>query len=400
MPVVQLPPEVLRSGQLAPVSVRDAEGRLLLGKGVLLSEEQRKMLVLRPLYVDESEGEVFKRSLSGKLDSMLRQNASLGQLATARADASALRGNAAKEEELDHIAVWSNLQVRTRPLMQDPAPADFTGRLHKLQADLLAETEHDADLALLYLVQTATGDTHQYSTTHALLVAVLCELASRQIAGFAPQWRESLRCAALTMNMSMTVLQDQLAAQEDRPTPKQQAVIDAHCAASAVCLRTAGVADPLWLGAVEQHHASSPEALSTLPPVMQLARLLQRADIFAARLSKRRARPALSGTDAVKAAYLNENGQADEAGKAIIQSTGIYPPGSYVRLANGELAVVLRRGANAKAPKAASIVSRSGSALMEPTLRDTKTQPHEVIGGVAPHEVKVRVNLEKLLRLA
>ena len=32
---------------------------------------------------------------------------------------------------------------------------------------------------------------------------------------------------------------------------------------------------------------------------------------------------------------------------AIIKATGIYPPGSYVRLANEEVAVVLRRGTHA-----------------------------------------------------
>ncbi|HEX3139771.1 MAG TPA: phosphohydrolase, partial [Rhizobacter sp.] len=113
-----------------------------------------------------------------------------------------------------------------------------------------------------------------------------------------------------------------------------------------------------------------------------------------------RARPALAASAAVKAAYLDEHQQADEAGKAIIQTTGIYPPGSYVRLGSGELAVVLRRGPHAKAPKVASIISKSGGVLGEPVLRDTRVNPHDVVGGVAPHEVKVRLNMEKLLRLA
>ncbi|MCR5884279.1 hypothetical protein LRS03_16040 [Rhizobacter sp. J219] len=55
MPVIQLPPEILRTGHPAPVSVRDATGHLLLAKGVMVAtEEQRQRLVSRALYVDEA----------------------------------------------------------------------------------------------------------------------------------------------------------------------------------------------------------------------------------------------------------------------------------------------------------------------------------------------------------
>jgi hypothetical protein len=48
----------------------------------------------------------------------------------------------------------------------------------------------------------------------------------------------------------------------------------------------------------------------------------------------------------------------------------------------------------------ASIVSKSGTPLVEPTLRDTRLRPHDVTGGVAPQEVRVRLNMAKLLSLA
>jgi HD-GYP domain-containing protein (c-di-GMP phosphodiesterase class II) len=265
---------------------------------------------------------------------------------------------------------------------------------------VLALVEADADLTLLILVQSTTSDAHHYSVTHSLLVAALCDLAARQLPAFTATWRSSLRLAALTMNMAMTALQDQLALQDEPPSPQQRAVIDRHAPRAVACLREAGVTDESWLQAVEHHHASLAGPLAGHPAGLQLARLLQRADIFSARLSMRRARPAQAATAAIKAAYLDEHLQADEAGKALIQVTGIYPPGSYVRLSSGELAVVLRRGSHAKTPKVASIISRSGTPLGEPAVRDTRLRLHEVVGGVAPHEVKVRLNMENLLRLA
>ena len=401
MPVIQIPPEILRIGHPAPVSVRDATGHLLLAKGVMVaSEEQRQRLVARALYVDELEGDLLKRAMAGKLDSMLRQNAPLGQIARAQPDGAMMSATVAAKPDLDPAMAWTNLQMRGRALLQDPPPSDFLPRLHKLQAEVLELVEADADLAMLVLVQATTSDAHHYSVTHSVLVAVLCELAARQLPGFTPEWRSALRCAALTMNISMTALQDQLALQEEPPSARQRALIDNHAQRAVVCLGEAGVTDPLWLQAVEHHHARLAGPLSGQPPGLQLARLVQRADIFSARLSMRRARPALAASAAVKAAYLDEHQQADDAGKAVIQATGIYPPGSYVKLGSGEVAVVLRRGAHAKTPKVASIVSKSGTALVEPVLRDTRVRPHDVTGGVAPHEVKVRLNMEKLLRLA
>lgn len=401
MPVIQLPPEILRTGHPAPVSVRDATGHLLLAKGVMVAtEEQRQRLVSRALYVDELEGDLLKRALAGKLDSMLRQNAKLGQMARAEVGEVVMAAGGVASAPVDPVTAWANLQMRGRVLLQAPAPADFVLRLERFQAEVLALTETDADLALLLLVQATSSDAHHYSVTHGLLVAVLCELAARQLPSFTPELRQSLRCAALTMNIAMTALQDQLALQEEPPAPLQRALIDNHATRAAACLREAGVSDALWLEAVEHHHATAPGPLAGQSAGLQLARVLQRADIFSARLSMRRARPALAASAAVKAAYLDEYQQADEAGKAIIQATGIYPPGSFVRLASGELAVVLRHGAHAKAPRVASIVSKSGTPLGEPVLRDTRLRTHDVTGGVAPHEVKVRLNMERLLALA
>ncbi|HEX3141860.1 MAG TPA: phosphohydrolase, partial [Rhizobacter sp.] len=230
MAVVQLSPEILRIGHPAPVSVRDASGHLLLAKGVVVtSEDQRRRLLGRALYVDELEGDLLHRALAGKLDSMVRQNAPLGQIARARHDGAVMLATpAAVKQNTDPMVAWANLEMRGRALLQDPPPADFLPRLLKLQAEVLDLTEADADVALLILVQASTSDAHHYSVTHSLLVAVLCELAARQLPAFTPEWRDSLRCAALTMNMAMTALQDQLALQEEAPSPRQRALIDGH----------------------------------------------------------------------------------------------------------------------------------------------------------------------------
>ena len=85
MPVIQLPSTALRVGHPVPFALRDASGHLLVPRGgVVDTEALRQQLIARGIYVDEIDSGLFKKAMAGKLDSMLRQNALLGQIAQAQ----------------------------------------------------------------------------------------------------------------------------------------------------------------------------------------------------------------------------------------------------------------------------------------------------------------------------
>ena len=130
-----------------------------------------------------------------------------------------------------------------------------------------------------------------------------------------------------------------------------------------------------------------------------MARLLQRADVFAARLAPRATRHALTATAAVKASYYDDQGQVDDAGAALVRTLGMYPPGSLVRLANQEIAIVLRRGSTATAPRVAVLIGRSGMPTGEPIPRDTHLGEHKVAAALAMHKVRLQVSLQRLIKL-
>ena len=398
--VFQLPTEILRVGHPVPFALPDKLGNLLVARGAMVNfEEQRQQLISRDLYVNGQEGEQLKRAIAGKLDSMVRQNALIGQIAQTRPDALP-QGNAQPRRRLvDPVGTWARIQLRASAMQRDTTQADFAQRVDQVQRAMLDAVDADPDLALL-MVQGTTADARDYSVKHGLLVAVIRELAAHQLPTCPATWRTSLRCAALTMNVAMTNLQKQLAVQENPVSPEQRRQIESHAQDGAELLREAGIADPLWLGAVQHHHSEGPGELNSLSPEHQLARLLARADIFAARLSPRKLRRAMSATAAAPAAYLDENKKPDEAGSAIIKTTGVYPPGSLVRLGNTEVGVVVRRGRQANEPVVLSVVSAVGTPLGVPKPRNTRVKPFELVGGVAPHEVNVRLNIEALIGIA
>ena len=146
--------------------------------------------------------------------------------------------------------------------------------------------------------------------------------------------------------------------------------------------------------------ARRPGPIAGRSPEELIARLIRRADRYAARLSPRKSRPASSAAAAAQVALLDEGGHTDEAGQALIRTLGLYPPGVWVKLQCGEIAMVLRRSPVAKAPVVVSVVSRTGMPLAVPTLRNTKLPDFEVTGAVPSAQVKVRPNLDALEKMA
>jgi HD-GYP domain-containing protein (c-di-GMP phosphodiesterase class II) len=284
-------------------------------------------------------------------------------------------------------------------LLRDTHADSFQARLGRIDDILNAQTRSNPDGTLFALIHLAATETRLYSATHAMLVSVMCSLAAQEVLGWSEATDAMLRRAALTMNISMTDLQDRLTLQVEPPTPAQRQTLLHHPQASCDLLRSLGVGDHLWLDAVKAHHMQLPGALSEKTPSQQLARLIQRADMFAARLSPRASRTPIAPAAAMQACYFDENREVDEAGAALIKAVGIYQPGSFVRLATDEIAIVVKRGANTSTPRVAVLINRSGLPTGEPIIRDTSLREHRVVASVAHRDIKLQINLERMLAL-
>ncbi len=401
MKVVPLSSEGLRVGRPLPFSVRDGSGAVLLARGATIqTDRQLQLLRSREIFIDMAEMESVQRAYNGQLDQMLRQDVALGRIASARPEYEAmpLPGAAAKPPE--RVLDWPNLQMRLRLLLVDPRGADWVARLRALRDDVLVLVERSPDRALMRLMHDASNEFQDYSANHGLFVGVLVSMACGQLAGWQPEWTDSLTLAALTMNVSFTQTQDELARQSGPISETQRGLLLQHPERSAALLAGLGVDDAMWLHAVRHHHSAPSGPMAGRAPQETVARLIRRADRYAARLSPRKSRPASSATAAAQVALLDEGGHTDEAGQALIRTLGLYPPGVWVKLQCGEIAMVLRRTQMAKCPVVASLVGKTGMPLAVPALRNTKLPDFAVTGAVAPAQVKVRPNLDALEKMA
>jgi len=188
----------------------------------------------------------------------------------------------------------------------------------------------------------------------------------------------SLVRAALTMNMSILELQGKMAAQDVPMKDSQRAEIRRHPQTAVELLQKLGVTDSDWLQAIAQHH-EHPEGTgypTGCKEMSEMAAALRVTDILMAKISPRALRAALTPQEAIRHLYKEDMGGA--LSTAIVKEFGIYPPGDFVKLASGELGVVVERTANAKAPIVAAITDAAGKAIIH-TVRHDTAQPEFAI---------------------
>jgi HD-GYP domain-containing protein (c-di-GMP phosphodiesterase class II) len=396
MRLVPVSVESIRIGQPLPFPLMDKAGMLLARKNFVVETQKQLVDIAQRsggLYIDVADSEIHHRAYVGQLHELVRGGKPLGEIAGTKLSVNAGARTAEENDKPD----WLDLQEQGKSLLRDSNPVLFMERLERLQAQLNRHSTRNPDGTLFALIHLSATEVRWYSATHAMLVSVMCGLAAREVLGWNPGQEAQVCKAALTMNLGMSELQDRLASQVEPPSAAQRQVIDAHAAKSADMLASLGVTDEDWLGAVRDHHTNQPGSLRSRPVPGQMARLIQRADMFAARLAPRAARVPLPPAAAMQACYFDEGRNVDEAGAAMIKAVGIYQPGSFVRLATDEIAVVVRRGLNTTTPRVAVLVNRSGLPTGEPLIRETSFREHRVVSSVAHRDVKVKLNLERML---
>ncbi|MDT8990129.1 phosphohydrolase [Curvibacter sp. APW13] len=399
MQLVPISVDSIRIAHPLPFPLMDKDGVLIAKRGyVVPSREDLLEYSGRNggLFIDVADSEAHHKAYVERLQTMVREDKAIGEIASTKLS---LSRDVERFEEPPERLDWLDLQFQANALALESQPEYFLQRLDKLSAQLQQNCQDMADGTLFALMYLSASDSRMYSATHGMLVATMCQLAARDVLKW-PQHEVDVLCrAALTMNIGMSQVQDQLALQKEPPTAAQRKIIDEHAQRSVHALERLGIDSQDWLDVVRNHHQQIPGPLSTRSPSERMTRLIQRADMFAAKLAPRASRHPIAPASAMQSCYFDENRQVDEAGAALIKAVGVYPPGTFVRLVNDETAVVVRRGANTTMPKAAVLLNRQGMPTVEHTIRDTSQREHRVASSVAYREVRVRLYLNRMLAL-
>lgn len=357
------------AGQPLPFNVYRPDTTLLLARGqVVQSSQQLDALFERGSLVD--------------LNELRAQGADLARV---------------PREQLP--ALWHDAFERVGDVLRRPEPGCFAGALDDATMPLDALIRRDPDLAIFQVLRHEAGPRLQYGITRSVHAAIVAHLVAQRLGWREDELQRAFK-AALTMNISMLDLQGQLAEQTTPPTPEQRRQIHDHPRHGRELLALAGITDPLWLQAVEQHHEERDGSgyPAGLHDPGDLATLLHRADVYSAKLSARATRDAESADRAGREIFMQDPGHPVCA--ALVKEFGVYPPGCFVRLASGESGVVVKRGSTVMTPIVAAMTNGYGVALDDPVRRDTMLPLYAITGVLQPRQVRARLVPEKLVSIA
>ncbi len=368
MQLLKLVESEVQVGIPLPWNVRNQDSTLLLAKGYVVRDEaQMEMLLDRGIFVDLEEVRALE----------------------------ALKPAAPQVPE-SIFARWTGAVDTLEALLTSPEDVpDLGPRIEALAQTVMDLTSQDPDIGLFMAMRQDQARHLRYGFSHPVYTALLCVLMARRM-GWAERRVQSLTQAALTMNASIASLQVQMAFQDYPVLDRQRAQIRKHPADSAALLERAGVADCTWLAAVREHHeqADGKGYPTGTAVVDEAAQVLRMADQFIARISPRTLRPAMSIQEATRQTF--RDNQGGPMARVLIRELGLFPPGDFVQLANGEQAIVVRRGAEARTPLVAAVTDSQGRSVTTTVQRDT-AQPEFAITGPAPdRSLLARVPPERL----
>lgn len=301
----------------------------------------------------------------------------------------------------DLLGQWADLESALAVLLLRPECVQgFVGKVRQCDRWLQDLVVHDIDAALYLMFQLASTSTVGYSASHALVSATLCHILAQSFNLPGPE-RDSLIRAAFTMNIGMTALQDELAVQREPISAQQRLAVSEHPQRGVALLDQLHVADELWLDVVSDHHKGSSadgQSLLSLTPAQRLTRILGTIDRYAAMISPRQSRVGRSATDSVRA-IVGQDDQRDEVGLMLVRTVGLCPPGTFVRLDNGDTAIVLRRSERANFPLVASLMNSKNELLRRPALYHTVRGTPRIQAALARSAVTVEPSHLTMVRL-
>jgi len=235
-------------------------------------------------------------------------------------------------------------------------------QLKRLVADLMHLCGTHSDLC----VATAShlpGKSH--AIRHSFATAIVTILIGNSL-GCNLRRQNTLARAALTMNLSLLSLHDDWAKNRTPLSGTQRGNVFRHPGLSAELLIQSPGTDLAWITAVDQHHenldgSGYPVSLEG-SDISAEARILRVADAWCALVMLRSGKARKTPRDAIQEMNKSVGSHFDSrAFLALKKLMGAYPPGTFVRLANRETAIVTRWDKQGTLPKyATSVLSPSG----------------------------------------
>ncbi len=285
---------------------------------------------------------------------------------------------------------------RTLMELRDESSADNT--LRSLAGELIATVDRDQDivLAAIFLNQIAGAYAVRHCTEAAIVVCLIARAMGKTDAEVLV-----VTAAALTMNVGMVRQAELFQGKEGALSSEERALVRRHPSDSVNMLRWAGITDDEWLDLVMLHHENDdgtgyPEGRLG-NEISQNAKLIGLADRYCAFVSARNYRRSLLPPDALVKLATEHAMPVDPAVIAhFTEQIGAFPPGTLVRLENGELGVVSSRKDAAGLLRVHVLRATDGSPFPLAELRSTGERECAISEALHEDQARLRFTMKHI----
>ncbi|MDX1916132.1 MAG: HD domain-containing phosphohydrolase [Methylophilus sp.] len=357
-------------GEALPWDVTDASGRLLLHKGYVVERMQQvEALVERGMFIETA-------AIASKPEIVVE-----------------------KPKEAPSALHFINLINKRleRLLLNINSEPDLEAKLLEVVKSVNHACEINADVAHACILLNPEGSS--YPVRHCVDTAIVAVLIAKALKK-SPDEIVALTAASLTMNVSMIQLQNKLQHQQTELTVEERRIINSHPHDSVNALKERGIDNKDWLSFIALHHENEdgsgyPNGL-TGDAVPQSAKIISLADRYCARISSRSYRKALLPNSALRDMLVTDKEHINPMLiKCFIDVLGVYPAGTFVRLENGETAVVTGKGESTTTPIVHSFIGARGDVLVEPFKRDTSKPLCSIREVISAEQANFRFSMQR-----
>ncbi len=270
------------------------------------------------------------------------------------------------------------------------AYSDADRALRQVAHEVMAACALSPDVAIASVLLNQIAG--RYAVRHCVDTAVIACVVARGMGKPAVEVL-TIAAAALTMNVG---LMRQIEAFQNRSsalTPDERAMVRRHPAESAELLRSAGVTDEDWLACVMHHHENDdgsgyPQGRLKGETAAN-ARLIGLADRYCACVSARNYRRSMPPPAALETLH-GDGAHGSELTWQFREQLGAYPPGTIVRLANQDIAVVAGRAP----PLVHSLRDANGAPMS--LVRSTNVPEFQIAAALHEDDAQVRFSMKTI----
>lgn len=280
--------------------------------------------------------------------------------------------------------------------LRDQESADRELRTLAQELNEAVQRAPDIALASVYLNQISGS----YAVRHCTEAAIVVCLIASAMEKTAPEL-QIITAAALTMNVGMVSQGDFFQGKDCALSSEERALVRRHPSEGVDLLRWAGITDDEWLDLVLLHHENDDG--SGYPQgrlgdeISQNAKLIGLADRYCAFVSARNYRRSLLPPEALDKLHTEEHRPDDPAVLAnFANQIGPYPPGTLVRLENGETGVVSRRRDTDGALRIHVLRDASGNSLPLPEQRSTLEAGCAILEALHEDQARLRFTMQHI----